>query len=235
MKIKIGIVALVLLCVATLGFNAQAQGKRISKQIVHYYSAKQQIDINELEFLYDELWAFVESGEFSGHNKTMATAIANLLKKHDPELGYQAYRDIFLKEKKHEHLEQLYLDRINDFPESVIYKIELAVFFSTVLQDNEKSCMYFEKIIHEYPNAKIGLYMYGKTCAETGYNLDIGIECLEGYLSSENQLYPDLAHCCLGEIYLKKEDKERAVKEYEIALKINPENKIAQAAILNNK
>jgi tetratricopeptide (TPR) repeat protein len=160
---------------------------------------------------------------------------AERIKEFGLELGYKVFRDLYKKENDHTLLENLYIDCIRDFPESVIYMIELATFYSNIGENQEKSFKYFEKILLEHPKVKIGLIMFGKTCAETGSNLDRGIECLTDYLKFKIQLYPDLAHYYLGEIYLKKGNKDRAINEYETALKINPENKKAKIALISIK
>ncbi len=201
------------------------------ERINTYNPPMQQIEQSELKFLYNKMISCLHADEYSEENKKKALNYAKLLKESDLERGYQAFQDIYQKENKLDLLEYLYIDRIRDFPESVIYKIELAQFYSDILRDHERSFKYFEKILQEHSNSRVVLYAYGKTCAKTGENLGRGIECLTNYLKFHVQLYPDLAHYYLGETYFKKGDKNRAIIEYEKALKINPENKKAKRSL----
>lgn len=92
----------------------------------------------------------------------------------------------------------------------------------------------FEELIKDYPDYYSALYQIGRTAVFSGTNLDRGIECLKKYLQHEPEDgQPTLpnAHWRLGAIYEHKADKESAKKEYEAALKLDPDYKAAKDAL----
>jgi tetratricopeptide (TPR) repeat protein len=92
----------------------------------------------------------------------------------------------------------------------------------------------FEKLIKDYPDYYPAFYQIGRTAVYSGENLDQGIACLKKYLQHEpDEGQPTLsnAHWRLGSIYEHKGDKESAKKEYEAALKLDPNYKAAKDAL----
>jgi len=92
----------------------------------------------------------------------------------------------------------------------------------------------FEKLVKDYPDYYPALYQIGRTAVFSGKNLDRGMECLKKYLQHEpEEGQPTLAnaHWRLGLIYEHKGDKESAKKEYEAALKLDPDYQAAKEAL----
>jgi len=96
----------------------------------------------------------------------------------------------------------------------------------------------FEKIVEIHPEEMGAYYQIGKMGALSGQNLDRAVECFRKYLTKEpGKDSPSLAwaHYRLGMVYEKKEEKELAKKEYQAALKLDPDHKEAKKALKDLK
>ncbi|MFC1513828.1 tetratricopeptide repeat protein [candidate division KSB1 bacterium] len=202
--------------------NAQEEYNRTEKEVLDY---------SILKSLYGEIQCLLSNSSISSQSREKAVRYADFIMKHDREMGYQAFHEIYEKTGEFDNLEKSYKKRIEDFPNKVIYRIELALFYSNSIENHDKSFAILEKVILEHPEAKIGLYIYGKTCAVTGSNLNKGVKFLNDYLQYENQLYPDLAHYYIGEIFRTKNEISKAIKKYKDALEVNPECALAARAL----
>ncbi len=92
----------------------------------------------------------------------------------------------------------------------------------------------FEQLFKDHPDYYSALYQIGRTSAYSGANLDKGITSLMKYLQHEPQDGDPTwanARWRLGLIYEHKGDKEAARKEYESALKLEPDYKAAKDAL----
>jgi tetratricopeptide (TPR) repeat protein len=92
----------------------------------------------------------------------------------------------------------------------------------------------FDNLVNDHPDFYPALYQIGRTAAYSGKYLDSGIKSLNKYLQHEpEEGQPTLfnAHWRLGLIYEHKGEKEAAKKEYEAALKIDPDYKAAKDAL----
>ena len=91
-----------------------------------------------------------------------------------------------------------------------------------------------EKLLTQQPAELLACFQIGNLASQSGERLDRGEECLKLYLAREpKKTEPSLAttHLVLGRIYEKKGSRDLARREYEAALKIDPELKDAQAAL----
>ena len=98
----------------------------------------------------------------------------------------------------------------------------------------EEASTHFESMIAVNSQDMNAHYQVGRTAALSGQNLDRAVECLQFYLNhefEEGTPSHDSAHWRLGMVYEHKKDIDAAVKEYEEALKINPEYKPAKDAL----
>ena len=202
-----------------------------SDRIYSEDSPSQGVEPSVLKNLFDEMRACLSAPVFSQDMKNKAKHVAGLIKELDLEMGYQAFHEVYKRGSEFDLLEESYEARVKDFPGTILYKIELAAFYGKMKKDYEKSSAVFEEVIADFPDLRVGYYMYGRTCAEAGYSLDSGISCLGRYLEFEDQLHPALAHYYLGELYRRKGHIETAEECYRTALKIDPECKPAQTAL----
>jgi tetratricopeptide (TPR) repeat protein len=92
----------------------------------------------------------------------------------------------------------------------------------------------YESLVKDHPEFYSALYQIGRTAAYSGANLDKGIKSLMKYLQHEPQDGDPTwanARWRLGLIYEYKGDNEAARKEYEAALKLEPDYKAAKDAL----
>jgi len=93
----------------------------------------------------------------------------------------------------------------------------------------------FESCIKKYPKDFNPYYQYGRTAVASKSNLKLAEKYLKSYLSHKpEEGMPSLAtaHWRLGKIYEIQMNYDAANKEYEKALKLNPELEAVQQALL---
>ena len=118
-------------------------------------------------------------------------------------------------------------------PGDVRTRIALGFFYQRREQWNEA----FETLeagLKANPKAADLLFFIGRTAALSGQRLNRAEECLKSYLakpSGPESPSHAAAHLRLGMVYEKKGDKPKAKVQYQQALKLDPSNKEAKAAL----
>ena len=158
---------------------------------------------------------------------------AEEIKKLDRLSGHMAFIQIYGHENKYDLQEKELQAAIEMNPEHMGFKNQLG--YNYVNQEKFKDAFaQFEKMIVENDSNMNGYYQVGRTAAISGQNLDRGLECLGIYLNHDQmEGFPShaAAHWRLGIIFEHKQDIDSAKNEYETALKLDPDYKLAKEAL----
>ena len=176
-------------------------------------------------------------GLLGGSNAKAAEQVA-FIRRHDPAFASQLDGDFLAGEKKYEAALAAYNESARLHPRPMI-----QVRISLVHQQKKEWDHAFAALdlaLALDANYPFALYQVGRTAALSGQQLDRGEKCLRTYLDMpvrEELENPSLAsaHFRLGNILEKKSDFAGARAEYETALKIDPKQKEARAALAKLK
>ena len=98
-----------------------------------------------------------------------------------------------------------------------------------------------DKAITEYKNALAIIPSYAPSQLNLGFahlnkkDYNRAMEIFIGVSKEVPTYNPSLVHYGLGQVYQNKRMKEKAIKEYEIVLEIDPNNNLAKDRLLNIK
>jgi tetratricopeptide (TPR) repeat protein len=173
-----------------------------------------------------------------GGSNPKATEQVAFIRRHDPAFASQLDGDFLAGEKKYDAALAAYNESARLHPRSMI-----QVRISLVHQQRkewDKAFAALDQALAMDANFPFALYQVGRTAALSGQQLDRGEKCLRTYLAMplrEELENPSLAsaHFRLGNILEKKGDSVGARAEYETALKIDPKQKEAKAALAKLK
>ena len=176
-------------------------------------------------------------GFLGGSNVKAAEQIA-FIRRHDPAFASQLEGDFLFADKKYDAALLAYQESARLHPRPMI-----QVRISLVYQNKEDWPEAFDALdraLTVEPNFPFALYQVGRTSALSGLQLDRGEKCLRTYIAlplREELENPSLAaaHFRLGNILEKKGDPTGARHEYEIALAIDPKQKLAREALAKLK
>ena len=171
---------------------------------------------------------------FMGGDFDKALAQAAEVKKRDAVQGHRAYAIVYAAQKKPDLARKEYLDAIHEQPASA----KAHNYYGQYLVLSEKN---FKAAFEEFENAvKLDAaymppwYWIGRVAGDSGENLARGEESIKKYLATTpKEGEPPLAnaHYWLGMIYEKQGHKAEAKQQYEAALKLNSELKMASEAL----
>jgi Tfp pilus assembly protein PilF len=180
---------------------------------------------------------YLNAPPIAGGSVKKAEELAADIKLLDLEQGHQMMARIFMKKKDYESAEKEYLSLVELKPQSADSYFGLGRFYQEA-KWWDKAFAAFEKALEIDKTNLISLYQMGRTGAFSGQNLDRAVECLKIYLQHEPpQGAPTWgnAHWRLGMVYEKQGHKDLARKEFEEALKLDPDDKKVKEALENLK
>lgn len=201
-----------------------------------------EMDANNIQARFELMMYYLNVPAVAGGSKEKAHEQAAEIKKRDPQMGHEAYANIYKVEKKYELAEKEYIALIETDPKNFNYHIDHARFYINI-QEYEKAYEKLVKMIEDYPEKVLPYYLIGQIglksdnyLEESEKNMLICINIIsssepetdiEKYLNSQMHTL----HYMLGTIYEKNGKKDLAKKEYEIVLIINPDYKEAKEAL----
>jgi tetratricopeptide (TPR) repeat protein len=176
-------------------------------------------------------------GLVGGSNAKAAEQVA-FIRRNDPALAAQLDGDFLAGDKKYDAALAAYDESARLNPRPIIH-----VRISLVHQQKkewDKAFTALERALALDANYPLALYQIGRTAALSGQQLDRGEKFLRTYIAMpvrEELENPSLAaaHFRLGTILEKKGDSAGARAEYEMALKIDPKQKLAREALAKLK
>ena len=221
----------------TYGRKAQNAGLfnrlKLAKNSKGAYEKAVEMDPSNLRARDGLMEYLLQAPGIAGGSVDKAIEQAEEIKKLDRMRGYMAFIRIYGHQKKYDLQAEEILAAIETDPENSVLKYQLG--YNYVNQEKyDDAFTHFEKMIAVNPMDMNANYQIGRTAAISGQNLDRGIECLQFYLNhdpSEGNPSHAAAHWRLGIVYENRQDVDAAVKEYEAALKCDPEYKAAQDAL----
>lgn len=168
---------------------------------------------------------YLNAPPIAGGSKSKALEQAEEIRRYDQVEADALLAGVHVQNGEYESAIEKYERCIESRPENGEYIYRLAMVHRH-LEDFDRSFELFEQVLEVDPDATAALYQIGRTAVFSRTRLDRGIECLQSYL--ERDLRPghpgyDAAHWRLGMLYEFKGDPGAARKEYEAALRINPE------------
>ena len=151
----------------------------------------------------------------------------------DEKRGFIAQIELYKHEERTDLAISEYRRMIELHPEERDYPKELGLLYHDTGQ-YEQAVATFLTLTERFPEYPYGHYLIGRTAAVSGQSLDLGVEGLERYLQrepEEDSPSHAAAHWRLGMIYENKGDKDRARREYETSLRLDPDYEAAKDAL----
>ncbi|MBO6522343.1 MAG: tetratricopeptide repeat protein [Balneolaceae bacterium] len=168
---------------------------------------------------------YLNAPMIAGGSSKKALEHAQILKKYDPNLGYQLMASVYKEQEEFEKAEQIYLTMLNEgVEEKRLYYLISVVKFDQ--KDYEATMDYSEQSMKAHPEYLTAYYQYGKAAAYAGKNFDTALSHLNYFLEhhhSETSPSIHWAHLRLGQIYSLQENTTAAKQAFNKAIELKPD------------
>lgn len=176
-------------------------------------------------------------GFLGGSNAKAAEQVA-FIRRHDPALASQLEGDFLFADKKYDAALSAYQESARLHPRPMI-QVRISLAYQNK-KDWKQAFAALDRALEMDPDFAFALYQIGRTAALSGLELDRGEKSLRTYIAMpvrEDLENPTIAaaHFRLGNILEKKGNPTAARGEYEVALKIDPNQKLAREALAKLK
>ncbi|MEO7367829.1 MAG: tetratricopeptide repeat protein [Gemmatimonadaceae bacterium] len=190
------------------------------------------LDPNNLDARQDMILYFLQAPGFLGGGKDKARAMANEIAKRNAYRGAISWIRICSDAKDQPCVEKQLSLLVTSYPDSSASYSSLASFYTSNKQ-YDKAFSVIDERLKSKPTDASALYAYGRTSSISGLNLDRGEQSLKAYINAPVPTGPSVAHAHfrLGLIQEKRGDKVAAKREYQTALRIDPQNSEAKKAL----
>ncbi|MEO5903786.1 MAG: tetratricopeptide repeat protein [Gemmatimonadaceae bacterium] len=190
------------------------------------------LDPNNLDARDDMILFYMRAPGFLGGGKDKARTMANEIRKRSGYRGSLAWMRICSDSKDQACLEREVNSLVSSYPDSSASYSSAASFYTSNKQ-YDKSFALLDERLKARPSDGTALYAYGRTASISGLNLDRGEQSLRRYIAAPNPLGPPVAqaHYRIGLIADKKGDKGIAKREYQAALRLDPQHQDAKKAL----
>lgn len=201
-----------------------------------------ELDPNNIQARFELMMYYLNVPAVAGGSKEKAHEQAAEIKKRDPQMGHEAYVNIYKVEKKYEMAEKEYIALIETDPKNFNYHIDQAWFYINT-KDYDKAYEKLVKMIEVYPEKALPYYLIGQIGFKSNNYLEEAeknmLICINIISSSEPETdiekhlnsQTHTLHYILGTMYEKNGKKDLAKKEYENALKIKNDYKEVKEAL----
>lgn len=153
--------------------------------------------------------------------------------KRDPVRGHLFAARIYLMRMNRVKAEKEIVQAVELAPDDPDVRYQLGRFYQDT-KDYIEAFAAFEEALKDDPDHRGALYQIGRTAVLSGVHLERGAECLQKYLTLDQEPgQPSMshAHWRLGMIYEKQGHPDRARAEYEEALRLDPDNAKAKESL----
>lgn len=148
----------------------------------------------------------------AGGDKDKALAYANQLKSVDGELGYSQLANVYWQTEKPELAEQTLLQGLKEFPESAdLYFTRASGYMKEKAWDKARPDLNLAiKYAKDDESKGRALYQQGKASAESGKEIDLGIESLIQAMPLTDEHYEPWVQYRLVQLYIQNKDFDKA-------------------------
>ncbi|MFO7616735.1 MAG: tetratricopeptide repeat protein [Bacteroidales bacterium] len=168
-----------------------------------------------------------------GGSPEKATSTASELLRINPAEGNRALGMIHQRNDRNDLAERYFKMAVNLAPDSLKHHSQLGSFYQSVA-NYDQAWVVYDKALTRFPGSRSLLYESGKVSALSGKNLATGEKALNDYINgsgTRESRNVASAYYYLGLIEKSKGNKSAARKQFEQALKLNPDHKPSQEAI----
>jgi tetratricopeptide (TPR) repeat protein len=159
--------------------------------------------------------------------------MANEITKINAAEGSRAWGQIYYIEEKFDEADKAFRRALSLQPDSLLNHISLGNFFANREKYSEAFQIY-ENAIKKFPDNRNLLFQIGRTSSISGEKPESGIMALKKYIESapdKNSSSLAGTYYHLGNIEQKRGNIQLARRNFEIALKLNPDHKPSREAL----
>jgi tetratricopeptide (TPR) repeat protein len=192
-----------------------------------------ELDPNNLEARVDLATFYREAPFLVGGSRKAALGQVEEVERRNPYLGALLRGDMAISDKAFREAERSYRTAVDLQPKEAESYFRLGLLFQRT-KEFDRAFTAFEKVLELNPLDQRAHFQIGKTADLSGQRLEQGEAALQAYLRCRPfYIMPKLswAHRRLGNIYLKKGLREAARDQYLAALRLEPDDKEAAAAL----
>jgi predicted Zn-dependent protease len=206
---------------------------RWARRVVKEFETARRLSPENLEVRFDLLEFYLEAPGIMGGSKDKAGAEAEAIAKLDPPKGFTARSTIFSKEKKWDLAKKELIQATVDFPSDPDTYKDLAEFLLARQEFNE-ALQTARKALALNPRSKETQLLMAAASTQLRTDLDKAENILNNLstdsLSDNDPSFEDVYYW-LGECYLAKGDKAKALDAFKTALSFDPDYDKAKEGI----
>ncbi len=205
----------------------------LAPRIKEAFETAARLDPKSLEARWMLIAYHTKAPKIMGGDIEKGKTIADEIMKINQAEGNRAWGMLWESEKKNDLAEKNYLRALSLAPDSIVYYGALARFYESVSKP-DKAYEIYKKAATRFPENRQPYLQMGKIASASGKNLDEGERMLNKYISlttNKNDRNLANAYYYLGLIERKRGNTANARKQFELALKINPEHKQAKESL----
>jgi tetratricopeptide (TPR) repeat protein len=168
-----------------------------------------------------------------GGSSSKARAHASEIAKHSPFRGALARAWIAEDRRDYDQAAREYRDAIDQAPDSLISYWGLAQLWQRGSRFDSAFAL-MDYVIKRHPDAMPAYYYYGRAASLSGQHLPEAVRALERYIAYEpHEGDPPVssAHYRLGLVYERMGDREKAKREFETSLRLEPTRREVKDAL----
>ncbi len=191
------------------------------------------LDPDNIEARFFLMGFFQRAPGIMGGGMEKAKEQAAEIKKRNSFQGHIAFGNLYEHEKNLTAAEQEYKEAVKKHPDSLSAYYNLGIFYSNHNRYEEAFKLFDDLLVRKPDEIKIYYYI-GRTGAVSGLKLPESEQALIKFLKHDplaDKEWQVAAHWRLGMVYEKKGDLQNAKKEYNNALKLNPDHKQTKEAL----
>lgn len=203
--------------------NLIKQGMLASK-IKNEFEIAARLDPTNIQARWRLVDYYIMAPGFMGGDVEKGKAVADEILKINPAEGNLAWGTIWKSEKKNDLAEKCYQTAVTLAPDNFKYYYSLAQFYENI-HHLEKAMEIFQQTAEKFPGIRDPNLQIGRLAATSGKMMEEGEKSLNEFI----RLTPDKndkslanAYYYLGMIEKKRGNMEKAKKQIESALKLNP-------------